>query len=178
MRYSWFLKIGLLVGALLFVVVAPPHLFHMNTPKSGDTVKELGLQFFDLTGREIRLESFKGKYLILNSWASWCPFCATELAAFAKLHHEMGDRFVVVAVNRFEPENMVLRFAESIKARGDITFVLDPNDVFYRQLQGTSMPETLFITPQGRIQYHKIGPMDLNEVRTRVQQLLMDGESV
>src|SRR3989344_2567738 len=60
------------------------------------------LSFTDNTGANIKLADFKGEPLVINSWASWCPFCVEELPAFVSLQGEFKDKITVVAVNRAE----------------------------------------------------------------------------
>jgi len=56
----------------------------------------------DLDGNMVSLSDFRGQNLVINSWATWCPFCVTELPDFAALQKEFGDQIVVIAINRQE----------------------------------------------------------------------------
>ena len=56
--------------------------------------------FQDKMGQAVSLEDFKGKVVVLNFWATWCPPCIAEMPALDKLQSEMGgDDFAVVAVS-------------------------------------------------------------------------------
>lgn len=59
----------------------------------------------DYNSNEVRLRNFEGRVLVLNSWASWCPFCLDELVDFKTAQKEFGDRVVIVAINREETLN-------------------------------------------------------------------------
>jgi len=58
------------------------------------------LEVRDLDGASIPLASFRGKVVLLNIWATWCPPCVRELPALDRLQSRMGgDDFVVVAIS-------------------------------------------------------------------------------
>ena len=56
-----------------------------------ETLNVYDLSFTDFNGGEVSLSEFKGKTLVVNSWAVWCPFCKKELEDFAVLQEELGD---------------------------------------------------------------------------------------
>ena len=119
------------------------------------------------------LQEYRGKPVIANSWAIWCPFCIKELADFAAVQKEFGDEVVILAINRAESPSAIQEFLGELGVAEGLVFLLDPSDSFYREkLQGFSMPETLFIDREGNIQFHKRGPMDEAEIRQRLQQIL------
>jgi thiol-disulfide isomerase/thioredoxin len=56
--------------------------------------------FYDADGRELTLQGFGGKVVLLNLWATWCAPCLKELPSLDRLQAELGgDRFQVVAVS-------------------------------------------------------------------------------
>lgn len=118
-------------------------------------------------GRDIKLSDFKGKPLIVNMWASWCPFCKEELSSFAVLAEEHKEKIVILAVNRGEKPELVRNYALTA-ASGTIVFLLDEKDEFYKSVNGFSMPETLFVNEEGIIKLHRRGAMELEEMRRRV----------
>ena len=109
--------------------------------------------------------------VVANAWASWCPFCVDELPDFAALQKEFGDDLAVVAINRRETLDVARGYTDENGISNDLIYLLDPSDSFYESIGGFSMPETLFITPEGRIHFHKRGPMNLSEMRSRVQEI-------
>tara|TARA_B100000745_G_C20120255_1_gene383569 strand:+ start:671 stop:1219 length:549 start_codon:yes stop_codon:yes gene_type:complete len=135
-----------------------------------DQVPEFVLE--DWNGNEVTLADFQGKPLILNSWAVWCPFCLDELPDFAQLQEELGDSVVIIAIDRAEPANKQKKFTDELGVTGRLLFLNDPKDSFYQSIGGFSMPETLFVDTQGNIRIHKRGPMDIGEMRKKVQSIL------
>lgn len=120
-------------------------------------------------GSEVRLSSFRGTPVILNIWASWCPYCKNEFRDFAVLQEEVGDRVRIIAVNRGETEDVTKAYLDNLGLTGKLIFLLDPADSVYKKFGGFSMPETLFIDRDGFIKEHKRGPMDKTEMRRRIQ---------
>ena len=126
----------------------------------------------DYEGNTIRRSQFLGKALVLNCWASWCPFCVEELPDFARVQEEFGGQAVVIAINRAESQVTAKKFSDQVGVTGRLTLLLDPADSFYRSIGGFSMPETIFVDKDGFIRHHKRGPMDVSEIRGRVTRLL------
>lgn len=130
--------------------------------------------YTDLDGNPFDLASLTGKPLVINGWASWCPFCVEELPLFAQLQREFGDRITVVAINRKESAATARAFLEYIgtdKLEG-VRFLLDPSDFFYRTIEGYAMPETVFYNEEGIIIARKRGSMTLDEMRSFTEDLL------
>lgn len=126
----------------------------------------------DYTGNEVSLSDFRGKVVVANSWAVWCPFCRDELSDFAKLQNEFADSVVVIAIDRAESLEKAKGFTDSIGVTSDFIFLLDPDDSFYTSIGGFSMPETLFVDKEGNIGIHKRGPMRFEEMREKVESIL------
>ncbi len=60
----------------------------------GQPAPDLSLK--DLSGNEVSIASFKGKTVLLNFWATWCPYCRKERAELNTLHNEYKDRGLVI----------------------------------------------------------------------------------
>lgn len=135
------------------------------------TVPDLTLK--DYAGNAVSLATaFPGKALVLNSWAAWCPFCGQELKDFAAAQREFGDQLVIIAVDRAESLTVAKQFTDGLGVTDTLTLLLDPDDRFYQAIVGFAMPETIFVTPDGTVRDHKRGPMDLEEIRQRIQRIL------
>ena len=124
----------------------------------------------DYNGNEVALADFHGRNVVVNSWASWCPFCKKELPDFASVKKEFGDQIAIVAIDRGESLEVAKRYSDELGITNDLIFLLDPDDSFYQSIAGFSMPETIFVDKDGLIRDHKRGPMDREEFRRRIQQ--------
>lgn len=123
----------------------------------------------DYEGREVKLSDFRGKPVVANAWAAWCPFCVKELPDFAMLQEEFKDKIAVIAIDRAEPLETAKKFSDEVGVTGRLVFLLDPSDFFYQSIGGFSMPETIFVNREGVVVDHKRGPMELGEMRERVK---------
>lgn len=140
--------------------VAPAALAPMERAAPEVTLK-------DYEGHEIKLSDFRGKAVLVNAWASWCPFCLKELSDFAVLQEEFKDKLVVIAINRGENGETVKKYSEARGITEKVMLLLDPSDSFYAAIGGFSMPETIFVNEGGMIIFHKRGPMAIGEMRER-----------
>ena len=128
----------------------------------------------DYNDNTVKLADFAGKPLIINSWAAWCPFCKKELTDFVAAQKEFGDKVVIIAIDRSESLAVAKGYTDQQGITDNLTFLLDPSDSFYRSIGGFSMPETIFVDKDGNIVFHKRGPMDINEMREKIRQLLLN----
>ena len=126
----------------------------------------------DYNGKTVSLSDFAGKPILVNSWAVWCPFCVRELADFAKVQKEFGDKVTIIAIDRAESLTVAKTFTDDLGLSDDLIFLLDPKDSFYRSIGGFSMPETILVNGDGQTVFHKRGPMDLIEIRQRINNLI------
>lgn len=126
----------------------------------------------DYMGHEVTLSDFRGKPVIVNAWASWCPFCREELKDFVALQQEFSGKISIIAIDRGEPFEVAARYSDALGVTPYLVFLLDPNDSFYQSIGGFSMPETIFVDADGFIRDHKRGPMPLEEIRRRSERML------
>ncbi|MAF13277.1 MAG: hypothetical protein CMI53_00080 [Parcubacteria group bacterium] len=124
----------------------------------------------DYEGNTVSSTDFAGKSLIVNSWASWCPFCVDELPDFATIQSEFKDDIVIIAINRVESISTAKGFSDKLGVSGKLVLLLDPGDSFYQSIGGFSMPETIFVDTEGNIVEHKRGIMSLSQIRSKVNQ--------
>ena len=126
----------------------------------------------DYDGKTVNLADFVGKPVVVNSWAAWCPFCRQELPDFATAQKEFGDKVVIIAIDRQESLTVAKGFTDEQGTTDDLIFLLDPKDLFYKSIGGFSMPETIFVDKDGNIAERKRGPMDIREIRERIQKII------
>lgn len=148
-----------------------------NRPAPGESLGDLRLNpapdfaLNDYRDTAITLSQFRGRPVVVNSWASWCPFCREELKDFAAVRREFGDRVVIIAIDRAEPLETAKRYSDDLGVSNDLIMLLDPSDSFYRSIGGFAMPETIFVDASGNIVFHKRGPMKADEIRQRLKDI-------
>lgn len=174
-NWTWIIVVGVIVGlAAIYGVYVnraqEGHMPELDGASYLESIQDFGLKDFE--GNEVQLSEYMGKPLVINSWAVWCPFCLEELPDFATIQEEFGDEVLFIAINRAEPTSRAKGYTDGIGVTDRLMFLQDPTDSFYSAIGGFTMPETVFVNPEGEVVFHKRGPMDLDETRTRVENLL------
>lgn len=165
------IAIALIVGGW-FVFSGGRRTTQTSPQPNGEFDQAPAFSLEDWDGNKVNFSDFQGKPLILNSWAVWCPFCLDELPDFAQLQEELGDKVVIIAIDRAESTEKQKQFTDELGVTDRMLFLNDPDDSFYQSIGGFSMPETLFVDKDGNIRIHKRGPMDIEEMREKVQTIL------
>lgn len=122
----------------------------------------------NLAGKEVSLADFKGKAVVLNFWATWCPPCRAELPDFQKEHKEAKD-FVILTVNEQEDKKTVQSFMD----KGKYTFpvLLDTQGKVGNLYQVRGIPTTYFIDKKGVIVDVTVGALTGSQLRQKIQNL-------
>jgi cytochrome c biogenesis protein CcmG/thiol:disulfide interchange protein DsbE len=77
------------------------------------TKKLSELNLLTLDGKEVKLSDYKGKVVLINFWASWCPPCKEEMPILEKVYQKYNDKnFVILAVNMDTSEGAMKEFLE------------------------------------------------------------------
>ena len=121
----------------------------------GNTAPDFTVQDAD---RKVTLHDLRGKVVVLNFWATWCPPCVEEMPSLVRLQSNLKDRVVVLAVSVDEDERSYRTFLK--KNNVDLLTVRDPQQKS-NELYGTfKFPETYIIDRNGVVQRKFIGPVD------------------
>jgi peroxiredoxin len=108
--------------------------------------------------KTVQLSQLRGKPVLLNFWATWCPPCVQEVPDLVALQQQMGDKMVVLAVSVDVDEGAYKAFTTK-RMQGVLT-VQDPSHKA-STLYGTfAYPETYLIDRNGKIQRKFIGPVE------------------
>jgi len=117
---------------------------------------------FDLSGAAITLSGLRGRPVLLNFWASWCPPCRAEMPDLQRFYNEYGDQVMVLGINWAEDPESVRAFLE----RYAITYtnLLDRLGKAFVAYRLTGVPTTFFIDEEGVIRGVWIGPLKSGEI--------------
>lgn len=158
-------------GFLTYSFISPHGIFSgLSNDLKGIETRE-GFSYTDLNGNIVDLEAFKGKPLIINSWATWIPFSSTELPLLIRAQNDHKNELNILAINRMEQIGVIQSFLGTFAIPNDIVFLSDPTDNFYKAVGGYAMPETVFYNSEGVLIAHKRGVLteaELNEYITSV----------
>ena len=172
------LLIGVLIvlGFLTYSYVSPNGMLADLKNDLADLNRATSTPFVDLDGVLFDLTSVRGKPLIINSWATWMPFSATELPLLEQFAREHSGALVVLAVDRKEEAPVIRAFLSSfgIDDHSSVVFLRDATDSFYTTIGGYAMPETVFYRRDGTIAEHKRGTLTEDELRYWIDAITSD----
>ncbi|MDP3341590.1 TlpA disulfide reductase family protein [Frigidibacter sp.] len=105
----------------------------------------------DAADAEVPLSSYRGKYVLLNFWATWCPPCRAEMPALDRLQAELGgERFAVVTIaTGRNPVPAIKDFFASASIT-HLPMLRDPKQTLARQMAVLGLPVTVILDPEGR----------------------------
>ncbi len=128
-------------------------------PRIGESAPDFSVQD---TTRTVALHDFRGKVVVLNFWATWCPPCVEEMPSLVQMQSKLADKGVqVLAVSVDVDANAYKKFLADHKV--DLLSVRDPNQKA-NALYGTfKFPETYIIDREGKVRRKFIGSVDWNQ---------------
>ena len=116
-----------------------------------------------LDDKEVKLSDYRGKIVILNFWATWCPPCKEEIPQMEKYYKTQAkdEGVEILAVNLTNSDKDKGYIRDFVKSH-EMTFpvLLDENGEVQKQYEIMTIPTTFFIDKNGKIQKKTIGPMD------------------
>lgn len=144
----------------------------ISAPRQGFKAPDFTLQ--TLEGQTVTLSSLRGKAVLINLWASWCPPCKSEMPAFEQVYKDYKDQgFEILAVNATNQDT--LSNARDFVAQNQLTFpiLVDSEGKVSQIYQLRSLPTSFFVDKNGVIRDVIVGgPMSDALLRIRVQNLL------
>ncbi len=118
-----------------------------------------------IAGAELSLEDYRGKFVFLNIWATWCAPCREEMPSMQRLYEKMvNTNFEMLAMSIDAGEEEVIKFINEY----GLTFPvpMDVSQEISAQYKITGVPETFLIGPDGVIMHHIIGPGEWDSPET------------
>ena len=110
----------------------------------------------DTEGRLHHLSDYRGRTVIVNFWATWCPPCREEIPSMNRAWHKLsGDGVVFLAINMGEDEDTIFIFTADYPA--DFPLLLDRTGEVIAQWPVKGLPTTYIVAPDGTIAYRAIG---------------------
>jgi peroxiredoxin len=140
-------------------------------PQPGFLAPEFSLE--EMNGESVSLSSLRGRPVLINFWASWCPPCRSEMPAMQELFAEFADQgFTILAVNATNQDDLseMKRFVEDNQLQFPI--LLDQSGTVANLYNLQSLPTSLFINKEGIVENLVIGGMSEALLRIRVNALL------
>jgi peroxiredoxin len=129
----------------------------------------------DIDGNRYKLSDLRGKVVIVNFWATWCPPCRQEMPSMQRAWEQLREeRILMLAINVGEDEDSVFMFTADTPI--EFPLLLDPDGKATKQWPVIGLPSTFAVDREGRIAYQAIGgrewddPKLLNPIRALAHQ--------
>ncbi|HYQ70448.1 MAG TPA: TlpA disulfide reductase family protein [Gammaproteobacteria bacterium] len=151
----------LLCGLLLLSVGGTLHAGQNLTPVPG-AIPAPDFELRDTDGRLHRLSDYRGKTVIINFWATWCPPCREEIPSMNRAWQQLREVDVaMLAVNMGEDEDTIFVFTADYPA--EFPLLLDRDGAVTAQWPVKGLPTTYIVAPDGTIAYRAIGGRDWDD---------------
>ncbi len=164
------IAVAIAVGLALYYRNSAPSLVG-NGPATlvGTSAPSFPMKRIDRVGDS--LERHRGKVVVMNLWASWCPPCRAEMPDLQRLATRYGSRgLVVLGVDEGESLENAASFARSLR----ITFpiLLDPEQQYGRVYSALGLPTTIIVRPNGLIARGIDGALTYEQMQEAIVPLL------
>ncbi len=143
-----------------------------NSDTPQNSVKAPNITITDYNGNEVTLESLRGKGIVLNFWASWCPPCKSEMPDFEEAYKEYGNDVHFVMLNLLANRETVST-AKDFYQQSGYTFPVyfDTYHDGYYSYNTSSIPQTFFIDKDGNLIAHEIGAISKSTLIEGIEEI-------
>lgn len=110
----------------------------------------------DTAGQTQKLSELKGKWVVVNFWATWCAPCVKEIPDIAIFAREQGDKVRVLGIALdWDDEKQLKAFAKKVGHTYPLVLGNDASEKTFGKVKG--LPTTIVYDPNGKIAYQKTG---------------------
>ncbi len=119
----------------------------------------------DLQGKTHTLESYRGKWVVLNAWATWCAPCIKEMPELEALSHARADVVVLGLAADGDSVQRLRQFAKALR----VTYpIIAGNDKLMAEMKVNAYPTTLLFNPEGKLVLTRKGQITRAELETHL----------
>ncbi|MCK9529852.1 MAG: TlpA family protein disulfide reductase [Gammaproteobacteria bacterium] len=123
-----------------------------------------------IDGRTHRLSDYRGKWVVVNYWATWCPPCVEEMPELANFHERHKDKDAVVLGVNMEEQAVaadIASFVEQFLVNYPV-LLSEPKMTALGPIPG--LPTTFLVSPDGRVVAHKLGMVTAADIESFITQ--------
>ena len=113
-------------------------------------------------GKTYRLKDYRGKVVVINFWATWCPPCRREMPSMNRMWQKIKDKGVqILAVNVGEDADTIFEFLGSYPV--SFPLLMDSDGSVVKKYPVTGLPTTYIINPAGEVVYRAVGSREWDD---------------
>ena len=131
-----------------------------------ESVPELSFSLTDTKGNIFTEKNTRGKYLVINFWATWCTPCLKEIPAFVKFYEENSDHVEILGLD-FEPVDLEIinDYVGRFSINYPIVLYNEDNDSEYSNFgEIVGMPTTQIYSPEGELLHTFMGEITIDDL--------------
>ena len=142
----------------------------------GERLPAPELKLEDSDGKARDLSELRGKVVLVNFWATWCPPCRREMPSMQRLYQSLPhERFEILAVNVGEDDGTVFAFTGTLEPSPAFPLLLDRDGKAMRKWPVKGMPTSFVVDKTGRVALRAVGGRDFDSPAVAAQlQALID----
>ena len=164
----------LLAGQATVAQPGMPELSHQFTPLDPVVVAP-GFSLADMDAETHALADYRGKVVLVNFWATWCPPCRREMPALEALYLKYREQgLVVLAINQWEDADHVFAYMGQLNVFPTFPVLFDPESRVSADYGVKGLPTSFLVDRQGRLIYRAIGGREFDhpDIEHLLQPLL------
>jgi len=157
----------LLIGAIVYVWFRPP----AWVSEERRTVPDAQVTLLD--GRVVHLEQLRGKVVLVNFWATWCPYCRHEMPAMAEFYRDYrGKGFEILALSQDVEPATIAGFMTREAYHFPAAMVDASNSAAFGSVN--RLPTSFIIDKQGKVRHKISGQVHYSRLKGLVEPLLAE----
>ncbi|MEZ4860369.1 MAG: TlpA disulfide reductase family protein [Caldilineaceae bacterium] len=163
-------------GLLLFSGCTLPAIVPPTPPTLAATSIELAPDFrlTALTGEIVALSELRGRYVLINFWATWCLPCRDEMPYLQHLADTYAGDLTVLAINMRERPATIQPYVDALGIT--LPILLQPDDATLLSYGVRALPLSFLVDDRGQLIYRQVGPLHPDQIERLLAKQLGSNE--
>ena len=144
-----------------------------------ESTDDTGFALPDLKDKTHTLPDYRGRVVLVNFWASWCPPCIYEMPELTRLQQQLGDKpFDILAINVGEKKYKVRKFTRLINF--ELPVLLDTRNETFEAWGVQTLPTSFLIDANGKVRYRVRGNpgWEHEETLATIEKLITEAANI
>jgi thiol-disulfide isomerase/thioredoxin len=158
-------------AAIIVMIVAAVVQISCGNPSTGTLEAAPNFKLRNLEGREVSLDQFRGKVVLLDFWATWCGPCRVTMPLLERLQKEFPKGMVLLAINLQESASVVRNYVREQDINSEV--LLDEDGAVGSAYGAEAIPLQVLIDKEGKLRRVQagLGSSTVAQLRAEIQRL-------